>query len=203
MNRTFHFMLLSLVAAVVLVLVLYRIPDRGQPGDSGTPVVFFCAAGIKPPVEEIAKKYESEYGISVNVQYGGSGTLLSNIQVSRTGDLYLAGDESYLRIASEKGLVDEVLPVARMHSVIAVSAGNPRKIARIEDLIRPGIRVALGNPGAASIGKQTRKILEAAGLWKKVKENVRVFKPTVGEVANDIKLGTDRKSTRLNSSHYS
>lgn len=189
----------SLAAFAVLALLLYRHSTRPIGSDvveestSGSAALLvYCAAGVKPPLVEAAKQYQQAYGVRVELQYGGSGTLLSNLQVARTGDLYLSADHSYQEIAREKGLVREVLPLARMKPVIAVRKGNPKGIATIRDLIKPDVRLSLGNPEAASIGKQTRKLLEKAGLWEQVKAQVErngVFKPTVPDCANDVKIG--------------
>jgi molybdate transport system substrate-binding protein len=50
---------------------------------------------VNPPVAEVVKDYQDQLGVTVSVQYGGSGTLLSNFRVAQTGDLYLAADASY------------------------------------------------------------------------------------------------------------
>ena len=68
-------------------------------------ITLYCAAGIKKPIKATIDQYAEEYGIAVDVQYGGSGTLLSSIEVSGKGDLYLAADDSYIKLAREKGLV--------------------------------------------------------------------------------------------------
>ena len=70
-------------------------------------LTFYCAAGIRLPIKQIVVDYEREYGVQVQVQYGGSGTLLSNIQTAGIGDLYLAADESYIQRAREKKLLVE------------------------------------------------------------------------------------------------
>jgi len=181
---------LVLVAGLSALLFLISKPKDGPTGEE--PLLLYCAAGIKPPVLEIAKQFEAEYGVQVHLQYGGSGTLLSNIEVSRMGDLYIAADHSYIEIAQEKELVRETLPLAYQRPVVAVAKGNPKKFQGLEDLGRSDLRVALGNPEAASIGRQTKRLLECAGVWDDVKKQVErtgVFKPTVPEVANDVKLG--------------
>jgi len=66
-------------------------------------------------------------------------------------------------------------------------------VRRLRDLVKPDVRLSLGNPEAASIGKQTKKLLAKAGIWEEVKAQVErngVFKPTVPEVANDVKIGS-------------
>lgn len=153
-------------------------------------LLMYCAAGIKPPVAALAAQFaEEEFGVPVQLQYGGSGTLLSNLQVVKKGDLYLAADTSYIEIAREKNLVKEAIEVARMQPVIMVKKGNPKNIQSIDDLTKEGISFSLANPDAASIGKLTKKELQKANKWEAVSKSARVFKPTVSEVANDILLG--------------
>lgn len=161
---------------------------------SGTSeLLMYCAAGMRYPLEQITKKYEAEYGVRVNLQYGGSNTLLNQLEVNKTGDLFLAGDASYVRLAEEKGLTAEAFPLALMKPVIAVKTGNPKNIKRIDDLTREDVKVALGDPDAAAIGKKTRSLLSASGHWSALEPRVTqsgVFKPTVNEVANAVKLGS-------------
>ncbi len=152
-------------------------------------LVLYCAAGIKPPIEKLTKDYEKISRVRIEIQYGGSGTLLSGLRIAQSGDLYLAADESYLKEASKLGLIAETQPLAYLSPVIAVKKGNPKNITSIEDFLKEDISFSLGNPEAASIGKYTKKILESHGLWESVKEAVTVFKPTVNEVANDIRIG--------------
>jgi molybdenum ABC transporter molybdate-binding protein len=187
-----HLIVIGLIAMVVLVALLTILSRPDEDAGSGAPLLVYCAAGVKPPVLQLARNFEKDYGIKIQLQYGGSGTLLSNVEVSQRGDLYIAGDKSYIETASERGLIDEVLPLAYLRPVIAVAAGNPNGIKGVRDLLEKGIRIALGNPDATSIGKQTKKFLTQAGLWGQIRKHTEssgVFKPTVPEVANDIKLG--------------
>jgi len=181
--------LLSLIAIALLGTLLFR-PTGDRAGKPEGEIVVFCAAGIKPPVEAAAKDYEREYAIPIQLQYGGSGTLLNNLRVTRSGDLYIAADESYTRLAREQGLIAETLPLAHQRPVIAVRKGNPKGIRSLNDLTREGIAVALANPEAASIGKLVKTALEKIDRWKPLEAHAKVFKPTVNDVANDVKLGS-------------
>lgn len=190
--------LIFAVAALAMVGVAYffmawqpRSNDPEQP--QGQRELFvYCAAGMRYAMEAIARDYEEEYGVRVNLNYGGSNTLLSQIKTNTTGDLYLAGDDSYIEMAREAGLAKEELPLARMRPVIARPKDQP-DVNMIEDLKNTQFRIAMGNPAAAAIGKKTKKLLEKSGDWEAVEANVTangVYKPTVNEVANDIKLGS-------------
>ncbi len=153
-------------------------------------ILLYCAAGIKPAIEQLAKDYEKEYNVRIDIQYGGSGTLLSNLRIARQGDLYLAADESYIEMAKEFDLIAESQQLAIMEPVIAVKSGNPKNIAAIEDVLKNDVRLSLGNPDAASIGKLTKLMFEKQNKWDELKAHATVFKPTVNDVATDVRLGT-------------
>ena len=190
MHAARNIILSSLLAVGVLVFLLVYVSKPAQvDSPKGEPIVFFCAAGIKPPVERVARQYEKEYGIPIQLQYGGSGTLLNNLQVAGRGDLYLAGDESYLKMGRERALVAESLPLATIRPVIAAARGNPKNIHSLDDLMREGVSIALANPTAAAIGQVTQAVFEEKGNWSEVEKRTEVFKPTVNDIANDIKIG--------------
>ncbi len=155
-------------------------------------IEFYCAAGMSKPMDEIIRAYQKDFPRrKVEVSYSGSGTLLTKIRAQKSGDLYLAADTSYVQIAQEKGVAEESIPVARLWPVIVVKNGNPKKILKVDDLMREDVRVNLGNPEAASVGKKTKNLMEGLGKWESLKKAVDTrgnFKPTVNEIANDVKI---------------
>jgi molybdate transport system substrate-binding protein len=179
----------SAAAAAVLVYLLWRGPESQPRQSSSAPLMVYCAAGLKPAVEAVAQQYEKEYGRPVQLQYGGSGTLLSNLRVASRGDLFAAADESYLDLARSNHLIAECLPVGQMRLVVAVRKGNPKEIRALGDLLRPDVRLALANPDAAAVGKLGKELLQASGDWEPIEKHAVVFKPTVNDLANDVKLG--------------
>lgn len=176
-------------AAAALLLSALWLTGCGEKSSSSAekPLVMFCAAGMKAPVSEIAAQYEAEYGVSVQLQYGGSGTLLSNVAIG-TGDIYLAADSSYIEIAQEKGQVAETMTVALMQAGLGVPTGNPKGLSKLSDLTRDDLRVGFANPDMASIGKFTKQVLTENGIWADIKPTVLL--PTVNELMNALKLGT-------------
>ena len=160
---------------------------------SNDSLLLYCAAGMRYAVEPLVESYQKQFGVKVQVQYGGTNTLLSQLEVTQTGDLFLAADESYVEQAREKGLVNEVFPLAIMKPVVAVKAGNPLGIHTASDLLREEVKVAVGEPEAAAVGKLTQRLFSASGHWTGLQERVQragVFKPTVNDIANAVKLGS-------------
>ncbi|MBE7497670.1 MAG: molybdate ABC transporter substrate-binding protein [Verrucomicrobiaceae bacterium] len=152
------------------------------------PVMVFCAAGLKKPVEEIAAAYEKETGTPVRLQFGGTSTLLSQLRVAKQGDLFIAADDGSLADAKKLDLTREELRLVRQHPVIAVAKGNPKQITGIESLLADGVKVALANPEAASVSKITKKLL--GPKWDALAAKAAVMKPTVMDVAADLSLGS-------------
>ncbi len=185
-------------SAVVLLLLgwmLYSMAARGTsaPGSETKELTVFCAAGIRPAMEPIAKQYEAEYGVRINFQFEGSGTLLGKMEINKTGDLFLAADDIYIKTAKEKGLVREKIPLAQMRPVILVAKDNPKNIQSIDDLMKAEVRTALANPEQAAIGKATKEALTASRHWEKLEPHVKrtgTFLPTVPEIANAVKTGS-------------
>jgi ABC-type molybdate transport system substrate-binding protein len=186
MNRTSLAILTSIIALIAMVLMLREPKPLAQAGD---PIIVFCAASNRAVIEVIRADYEQEFQRSVQVQYGPSQTLLSSVEVSRTGDLFLPADDSYLEIGREKHLIAEKLSLATMHAVVAVPKGNPRGIASLADLLKSDVRLVQANPDAAAIGKLTRATLQTTSQWELLDKATTAYRTTVSDVANDLVVG--------------
>ena len=159
--------------------------DRDGPGSAD--LLFHCAAGLRKPMSEIARQYEEEFGVKVNLQFGGSGALASQLELAG-GDLYLPADQSYIDSAREKGLMKEAIPVALLTAGLVVPKGNPRGLTTLSDLGKEGLKISLAER-SASVGRFTWKVLEEEGLLARVNPNVVVTKPTVNAIVEDVATG--------------
>ncbi len=177
--------LASAIVFVVLIGVLAW--TNRSPEVSHAPVTVYCAAGLRRPVEAIARKYEQRYGIPIHLQYGPSQTLLSTLEIAHSGDLYIPADGQYLQLGRDKGLLDESIPLSYLRPVLAVAKGNPKKIASLADLLRPEVRVVQANAYAA-IGKIVSDALRKSDLWPAL-EKRSAFTDTVMHVGDDLKIG--------------
>ena len=156
--------------------------------NQGETLVVYCANGVMPAVEKIARQYEREFGVTIRLQPGSSGVLEQQLRQRGVGDLYIpAGRDPFLERGRADGTVVETLPVARFRLVLAVRPGNDKKIRLLDDLMRDDVDVIIANEQAA-VGKTTRKVL---AKWDRFTEfNAKATnKPTVTEVANDVRVG--------------
>ncbi len=153
-------------------------------------ILLHCGAGIRPAVSKIIDAFSQETGITVEANYAGSGQLLSSIRGSNEGDLYMPGDISYIEEAKRLGLVEEPHIGCYFVPTILVQKGNPKGIKTLQDLTRPGLKLALGNPQAAAIGRKSMKIFKKNGIdLKAVQKNTVFSSTTVNELGIQIKTG--------------
>ena len=183
-----------LLRAGLLLMVGLALGCSPAPQAPPRTLLVFCAANLKKPIEAAAAQFHTEQGVEVQLQFGGSGTLVSQFRAAQRGDLFLASDQGSMDDAKRFDLIREVIPVAKQHPVIAVQTGNPKQIHSLEDLLKPGVRVALANPEAASIGRVTKATLStipqgAGTMWDALSAQATVMKPTVTEIASDLSLG--------------
>jgi molybdenum ABC transporter molybdate-binding protein len=188
---------LLVVGGIIVLLLL-----RGSPVERTTqsqPLMMYAAAGLRGPAEQIAAQYKQAYGVEVSLQFGGSNSLLNQLQVNKfdTADLFLAADDFYTEKAVELGLAAEVLPIATQRPVIAVRKDAALEIDSLDDLLADSVRVSMADPEQAAIGKAVKSALEGtaadgASPWSQLAAHVTakgVYKPTVNDVATDVVLG--------------
>ncbi len=118
--------------------------------------------------------YEKKTGTKINITFGGSGFVLSQMQLAKKGDIYFPGSSDFMEIAKQKNLV---FPESEKHVVyvvpcLNVQKGNPKNIKMLEDLAKPGVRVAIANPEGVCLGLYAVEIIEK-NLSGETKTNLR------------------------------
>jgi molybdate transport system substrate-binding protein len=181
--------ILSVLVVAGLILFLVKADRRPSPEQaSPETLIVYCAAGLEPPVSRILHEYQASHSVSFQTQFGGSGSLLSQIRVAGGGDLFVAADVQYLLTARKMELVDDILPIAVQTPVIIVARGNPKKIRDLSGLLAPGVRLSLADPKMAAIGKVVKGLLINGGQWDRLWTKAVIHRETVNQVANDVKL---------------
>ena len=99
----YYLAVVSLAAVVALGLLLNRTTNPSA--DKHSDLVVYCAAGIRKPVEEMARRYEDEFGVTVRLDYGSSGEMEGKLTLDRDNgvsrcDLYIPADQSFAEMPS-------------------------------------------------------------------------------------------------------
>lgn len=150
----------------------------------------YAGAGLRQPVDRLVEQFQKTSNLSVVVDYDGSGRQLAKIIAAGQGDLFMPGALHYIEKLEKQGLVHSTRPIVAHTPVIAVNRKSAVTVANLEDLCRPGVKVALGDPKAMALGKTAATILERSGLQEQIRPNVAVYGATVKQLALYAAEGT-------------
>lgn len=142
-----------------------------------------AAASLTNAFRDLGPMFEAANpGTKVRFNFGASGALLQQIARGAPADVFASADQETLDQAQAKSLID---PATRRNFVsnalvVIVPAASSNVPGAVSDLAHaPYARIAIGLPASVPVGRYTRAVLEAAGLWNAIEprmigaENVR------------------------------
>ncbi len=177
----------------LIMILSILIPSRPSSASSTKSLLIFAGAASKPATEEAIKNFQIKTGGSVNVTFGGSGFVLSQMKLSRKGDIYFPGSSDFMELAKTEGVVfpESEKMVVYLVPSINVQKGNPKKIYSLKDLTRPGIRLAIANPEMVCVGTYAVEIIErnlTPQEKEKLRKNLINYTESCEKTANVISL---------------
>ena len=178
-----------------LIFSILLMPLPSTQREKATKLFVYCGAAISPPMLKLGEEFQKRYNIKIEYTFAGSPCLLSQIIFTKSGDLYMPGEQWYMDQAIEKGLIHSWKVVALFVPVIAVQRGNPKGVKSILDFLRKDIKVGLGNKDACAIGyisdeifKKAEKVLKKNGLAEEIWKKTAYMAMQEPELGNSIKL---------------
>lgn len=178
---------------IFFILTLFILIPSHTGASSTKSLLIFAGAASKPATEEAIKDFHRKTGGSVNATFGGSGFVLSQMKLSRKGDLYFPGSSDFMELAKKEGTVypESERIVVYLVPSINVQKGNPKKIYSLKDLTRPGIRLAIANPEMVCVGTYAVEIIErnlSPQEKDKLRKNLVNYTESCEKTANVISL---------------
>jgi molybdate transport system substrate-binding protein len=173
------------------ILLILVITQNGQA--SSKRILIFAGAASKPATEEVVKIFKEKTGIPVDIVFGGSGFVLSQMKLAKKGDLYFPGSSDFMEIAKKEGLVfsETEKIVVYLVPAINVQRGNPKRILSLQDLTRDGIRIAIAHPEMVCVGTYAVEIIEkhlTPEEQQRFKKNLVNYTESCEKTANVISL---------------
>lgn len=156
-------------------------------------LLIFAGAASKPATEEAIRTFQERFGAPVNVIFGGSGFVLSQMKLGKKGDLYFPGSSDFMEVAKREALVfpDSEKIVVYLVPAINVQKGNPKRIHNLKDLTKEGVRLAIANPETVCVGTYAVEIIEknlTLDEKAKVRKNIINYTESCEKTANAISL---------------
>ncbi len=176
--------LLTVASGLTLALALFT------QSQAATTLLVHAGAGIRPALDDAATAFTKKTGVKIDYNYKGSGCLLPDVLMSGKGDVYIPGEDYYLKQALQRKLIQPGAKiVASMTTVIIAGPGNPKGIRTLQDLAKPGVRFGLGDPKVVACGRAGQEALTKAKAWSAAQKNQVMSAQNVSELSNAVRLG--------------
>lgn len=164
------------------------------------PVVVFAAASLKDTFTTLAAAFEAAHpGARIVASFGGSDTLAAQIVSGAPVDVFASADTSTMAAVTKAGDTQgEPQVFARNALEIAVPAANPKRVAGLSDVAKPGVKLALC-ASTVPCGSAAAKAFAAAHVTPHpvtLEQDVTsvLTKVELGEVDAGVVYQTDVKS---------
>jgi len=151
----------------------------------------FTARACSAPLEEAAARFEREAGVAVKIgvcsrhcasanaeeAVGGAGNddFLQEIADAGFYDCAIAGAEFLLDDGEVRGIIarGERRSIARRSAALLVPAGNPKGLLGLQDMARPGLRIAVSVLDC--LKGVWEDVVSRAGLIDPVRRNIAFY----------------------------
>ena len=164
---------------------------------SGTLTVF-AAASLTDAFTLLGRVLEQRKpGLHVTMNFAGSQQLAQQIEQGGKADVFASADQRWMDYMRGHGLIEGVLQeFVRNLLVVIVPQSNPGRIARVQDLSRPGVKLVI-EAEAVPAGKYSREALAKlnaapgfpADYARQVLQNVVSEEDNVKSVVTKVQLG--------------
>jgi len=166
----------KLAFSVLMILMIMSSGACVVENDDRIDLKVLASTSLKKPMTEIAKAYQEQYPlIKINLNFDGSGTLVTQIVDGAPADVIILGAQSYMHPLESKGLVqwDNQSVLIENWLVLVTSKNNPNKLRCFNDLTMNSVRrVSLNNPKIYSSGVYANEVLAYFGISEQIKDKL-------------------------------
>ncbi len=179
----------SILRGIIVGLTLI-ISIRGFAQEQGNTLFAYVGTGIKEPVIELANRYKKQTGVTVEMTFNNSGTLVGQLSVSKRGDIFMPGSMGFVKKAEALGLISSISAAIAYHvPVIIVPKTNPAGISGIQDFTKKGVALVLPDRESTALGKSIFKVFDSLGIRSAVEPNILAFLETPQKVVTALSMG--------------
>lgn len=149
-------------------------------------ITVLAAASLDNVFTALGKTFEQQHpGVTVKFSFAGSNTLAEQIDQGAPADVFAAANQSTMQTVQKAGNTTGTPTVFVKNTLeIAVPPGNPKNIATLADLAKPGVKVA-ECAAAVPCGSAAVTALKDAG----VKLTPVTYATEVTQALTDVETG--------------
>jgi molybdate transport system substrate-binding protein len=156
----------------------------------GGQMTIAAAADLHEAMDQVVAGYRGDHpGVTINVTYGSSGTLTTQIEQGAPFDLFFSADSDYPRqLIAHGDAGGQAAPYGVGHLVLWSGSLDMHGV-KLADLAGPRFgRIAIANPEHAPYGKRAEQALRGAGVWSAVEPRI-VYGENIAQAAQFASSG--------------
>jgi molybdate transport system substrate-binding protein len=169
---------------------------NGRQNSSLTPLkkvelTISAAASLTDALKDIQRLYESKNAVTLNFNFGASGSLQQQIEQGAPVDLFLSASVKNMKALADKGLIsgDNQRNLVTNDLVIIVPSDGHVQIQQLSDLQQSRItKIAIGEPTTVPAGSYAKEALTSLKLWESLQART-VLAKDVRQVLTYVESG--------------
>ena len=156
---------LGYVAALAVALVLLSSCGSAPQGR----ILVFAAASLTDVLQAQAELFEKERGVRADINFGPSNSLAQQIARGAPADVFISAGVQPVRELERKGLTASGATRELLtNDLVLVAPRGAGPVRALDDLRKPGVRLAIADPDLAPAGLYAKQALVSLGLWPAV-----------------------------------
>lgn len=163
-----------------------------QAGERPVELVVSAGASMKDALAELTQAYQAQHpGVTVRMNYGGSGALQRQIEHGAPVDVFISAAALHMDALERASLVASgtraVLATNTM--VLVVPRDSTLAVRSFVQLDQPGVQhLAVGEPDSVPAGLYAQQVLKFHGMWDRMKPRL-VLAKDVRQVLSYVESG--------------
>jgi molybdate transport system substrate-binding protein len=171
---------LSLVAALFTQIACKPSSSSQVDHTESEQLTIFCAASTTNAMQDLAKEFKEQTGVSLITSFASSSTLAKQIEQGAPADLYLSANPKWMNYLEQAGKLVEDSREDLLGNRIVLIAPSSSPLNSVEinaqldlsALLGEDGRIAMGDPQHVPAGIYGKDALETLGLWSSVHTRV-------------------------------
>tara|TARA_Y100001960_G_C14731321_1_gene857729 strand:+ start:919 stop:1737 length:819 start_codon:yes stop_codon:yes gene_type:complete len=190
MLKSFNIINVLLVGlSLFLISMIFFLSNPIDQKDSNSKLVIFSAISLEHVMREVISSFESEEGIEISINYGGSQRLARQIGAGANADIFLSAGMLPRDFLNEIGVVKKTSVFASNRIVFVSSGDFPYEIKNTQDILNiPLQRIAIGNPNFAPVGVYAKDMFEYYNIWEFYKDKI-IYANNAADALRYVKSG--------------
>lgn len=182
---------LTFLAGILLTFLLGVVSDNltltTPVSAQSSSLTVSAAISLKDALQEIKTRYQPKAQITYN--FGSSGSLQQQIEQGAPVDIFISAANKQMDALQSKNL----LLTGSRHTLVTnqlvlITPKSEKSINNFQDLTKPGIKIALGEPKSVPAGQYGEEVLKYYKILNQVKSKI-IYGKDVRQILTYIETG--------------